>query len=210
LKNSELRKYKRILEENQKRLKKELECLADEEKLSLKESTGELSSYDNHPADDASESYARSLDRGIRDNTQVLLSKIEDALSKFDQGGYGLCQKCNCEIDRERLELVPYADYCRQCQQEMESREGIRERPIEETSFYPPFRGFNDGTGDVGYDAEDTWQELARYGSSNPPAFGDPEALSGNKVEEKTYYDADEDTGISRREDSLVNKKDND
>jgi YteA family regulatory protein len=202
--NKELNRYRSILKENRRILKKELERLADEEDLSLKESIDELSSYDNHPADDATETYERGLDRGLRDNTITILKKIEDALSKIEAGKYGVCQNCGKEISKDRLEAVPYASFCKHCQEEAEELEGVMERPLEETSFYPPFRGFNDNTDNVGYDAEDAWQDVAQYGTSNPPEYVAEDILTGERLKKEAYVDANEIIGAVGIEDTII------
>lgn len=201
---NELAKYRNILEENRKVLKKELERLADEEDLSLNQSIDEFSSYDNHPADVATETFERGLDRGLRDNTITILNKVEDALSKIEEGNYGICQNCEKEIKKERLETVPYASFCKHCQEEAENMEGVMERPLEETSFYPPFRGFNDNSDYVGYDAEDAWQDVAQYGTSNPPGHVAEDTLTGDKPTKEAYVDSNENVGAVGVEDTLI------
>jgi len=44
-----------------------------------------------------------------------LLSEVEHALKKFEQGTYGLCDVCGQLIDRARLEVLPQANLCLGC-----------------------------------------------------------------------------------------------
>lgn len=59
------------------------------------------------------------------------LLKIDEALRKLDEGTYGRCEECGEEISEERLKILPFAIYCRDCQEkielleEMEKKEGI-------------------------------------------------------------------------------------
>lgn len=59
------------------------------------------------------------------------LLKIDEALRKLNEGTYGKCDDCGEEISEERLRVLPFAIYCRDCQEkkeqieEMERREGI-------------------------------------------------------------------------------------
>ena len=59
------------------------------------------------------------------------LLKIDEALRKLNEGTYGKCEDCGEEISEERLRVLPFAIYCRDCQEkreqieEMERREGI-------------------------------------------------------------------------------------
>ena len=50
-----------------------------------------------------------------------ILKLIERALDKIQNGGnYGYCEICGDKIDKERLEEVPYARYCIDCQEKIE------------------------------------------------------------------------------------------
>lgn len=51
------------------------------------------------------------------------LTQMEEALAKFEEGSYGLCEDCGKEIDVARLKVAPYATCCVSCQ-------GQREGPI--------------------------------------------------------------------------------
>jgi DnaK suppressor protein len=56
-----------------------------------------------------------------RDNLQ----RIDEALRKFDEGTYGICEDCGEEISRERLKILPFAIYCTDCQERREQLEQI-------------------------------------------------------------------------------------
>ena len=74
----------------------------------------------NHMADDASEVMSRDINLALRSNSQDLLSQVEAALTRIDNGTYGICARCGKEINPERLEALPYATYCITCQSEIE------------------------------------------------------------------------------------------
>ncbi|WP_206307326.1 TraR/DksA C4-type zinc finger protein [Streptomyces sp. ICN441] len=46
----------------------------------------------------------------------MVLSDVEAALTRMDQGRYGSCHLCRKPIARERLMIVPQARYCARCQ----------------------------------------------------------------------------------------------
>ena len=48
------------------------------------------------------------------------LANIESALEKMRDGSYGRCDGCATNIPVIRLQALPYATYCIQCQQELE------------------------------------------------------------------------------------------
>lgn len=76
----------------------------------------ELSLYDNHPSDTASEVYDKERGLALKGNEINILNKINDALNRVEDGTYGKCQECGKDINEERLEFIPYAEYCVKCQ----------------------------------------------------------------------------------------------
>ena len=52
-----------------------------------------------------------ALEKRVRDQ----LADIEHALSKFEDGTYGLCDSCGQPIDPARLEALPQANLCLSC-----------------------------------------------------------------------------------------------
>jgi DnaK suppressor protein len=51
---------------------------------------------------------------------QQLLRMVESALDRIRDGSFGQCVSCRNEIDRRRLEAVPWTPYCIQCQEDFE------------------------------------------------------------------------------------------
>ena len=50
------------------------------------------------------------------------LNLIESAIARIPNGHYGVCMKCNSPIPKERLEAIPYALLCINCQSSEERR----------------------------------------------------------------------------------------
>jgi len=64
---------------------------------------------------------ARTLDAvGAKD--KLRLEKIESALARLESGRFGLCAGCGTKISKARLEAIPYAVMCIQCQSSSEQR----------------------------------------------------------------------------------------
>lgn len=198
---------KKILENFRTRLLQEKKELEQEIKKindsgigePLKEVSGELSSYDNHSSDLGAETFERGKDIALRDNQKIILKKVNDALGRIDKGSYGYCENCGEEIPLERLEAVPYATLCLRCREEIEARSYTMKRPVEEKAISPPFgRTFLDGEDSTGYDGEDAWQEVARYGSANSP-----QDVGGAESYEDIYIDKEEPRGTVERMDNL-------
>lgn len=170
---------------------------------SLGDSISELSLYDNHPADVASEVYERGKDIGFRNYALQQIEKVEDALKRLEQGKYGVCDRCGQPIPEERLEAIPLTTMCVKCREDR-GKDAMDynikgRRPVEEDVIMPPFGGESNNTFDskLGqgldlneFDGEDSWQAVARYGTSESPSdIGS--VLNYNNV----YYDYDEDIG---------------
>ncbi len=131
---------------------------------SLRESTQELSVVDNHPADIASENYERGKDISLHEKNQLILNKVEEALEKIELDEYGSCENCGRNIPEERLDAIPYAEFCVECKRDAEGVVHDYPRPVEELVLMSPFaRSFMDEKDYTGYDGEDAWQDVALY-----------------------------------------------
>lgn len=101
----------------------------------------ELSLYDNHPSDMASEVFDKERGLALKGNEVNILNKINDALNRIEDRTYGKCQECGKDINEERLEFIPYAECCVNCQRHNHSGFNVKldsrafqpkNRPIEE------------------------------------------------------------------------------
>ncbi len=156
----------------------------------IKESMGELSSYDNHPGDHGTELYEREKDIALSDHTNRELKEINRALEKINSGSYGTCETCGKTIPLARLKAHPTATRCVEHSRDQTVAE---QRPIEEEIIEPPFEKFvNDEGENTSYDAEDAWQDVAKMGTSETPSdFFSNEKTDYNKM----YMNADERIG---------------
>lgn len=48
-------------------------------------------------------------------SAQSEIARIDAALGRVASGDYGICAKCGADIAPERLDLVPYTPFCRDC-----------------------------------------------------------------------------------------------
>ncbi|HEX9943380.1 MAG TPA: TraR/DksA family transcriptional regulator [Thermoanaerobaculia bacterium] len=67
--------------------------------------------------DRANNAYNRELMFSLSDNERATLLQIENALRRMDEGGYGKCANCGQQIHILRLEAVPWARFCIDCQE---------------------------------------------------------------------------------------------
>jgi len=147
------------------------------------EISSELSFYDNHPADLGEELSDIAKGKALEGNELSIISKIDDALRELKEGSYGICKDCNAIIPEARLDFIPYANFCVSCQNTRNNmgKASIKEKPIEDTVLSRPFGyGFNDNKGDSEFDAEDSYQAVARYNNiEGTPNYYEDEDESG-------------------------------
>jgi DnaK suppressor protein len=67
--------------------------------------------------DRANASYNRELMFSLSDGERQLLLQINDALRRMDDGTYGNCTNCSAAIAVPRLEALPWARFCINCQE---------------------------------------------------------------------------------------------
>ena len=64
----------------------------------------------------ASQVFAQQRDLALRDRAETQLVLVDEALARFDAGTFGLCVRCGAPIARDRLEALPWAARCIDCQ----------------------------------------------------------------------------------------------
>lgn len=181
--------------------------------VSIQDSISELSMYDNHPADVGSEMFERSKDLALRQDMEQQMDAVKDALDRIEDGTYGTCKSCGKEIPVERLEAIPSTTMCIECKKEDEALPDRHIRPIEEDVISPPFGGFmhdtselelGDSEDEIMFDGEDTWQAVARFGTSETPQ---DISVNGITDYDHMYPDADENVGTVERVEQIPYEK---
>ena len=115
-------RFREALLEERARVEAALQNLHEETAGTLSEDAGEETAYDNHLADTATETYDRELDYTLEENAEHLLAEIDAALKRIEAGTYGICTTCGKQIPEERLEALPWATLCIDCQRDRERR----------------------------------------------------------------------------------------
>lgn len=100
------------LEEERRRLSDEVGGLHDAAIQSSQSVGDEDSSYGNHMADDATDTFEAERNLALQRNLETVLAEVESALQLMEEGAYGTCEVCGKEIPIERLEAMPYATRC--------------------------------------------------------------------------------------------------
>lgn len=78
--------------------------------------------YSNHMADAGTDVFEQERDIGLARQLQTSYDSVTRALEKFDDGTYGICESCGTRIEPARLEVMPEARFCLECQTRLENR----------------------------------------------------------------------------------------
>ncbi len=108
-------RFRRILLDERQRVTSTIEHLHEANSGSLEDETEE-ETYDNHLADSATATLNREIDYTLEENSEHVLDGINDALERIEDGTFGTCARCGKQIAEERLEAIPYATRCIDCQ----------------------------------------------------------------------------------------------
>ena len=71
-------------------------------------------------ADKAANSYTKEFLFSLSNTERDLLQLVEEALLRLQNGHFGICAVCENEVEKKRLEAVPWAKRCLGCQEKQE------------------------------------------------------------------------------------------
>lgn len=111
---------KQLIREKAKILEEIISLQGDSVKKSLKDTSGDLSGYSFHMADMATDLYDREFSLELAEAERDRLYALDDAIKRIDEGTYGRCNSCGCQISKQRLKFMPMAEFCIKCQEEKE------------------------------------------------------------------------------------------
>jgi len=117
LKKEDLKKYKEVLIRLRETLTGDVKSLETE---ALKESEQDFSV--DHMADHGSDNFEQEFTLGLIENVEETVREINEALERIGEGTFGVCEGCEKAILKTRLQAVPYARYCVDCQRKNEKR----------------------------------------------------------------------------------------
>ena len=102
-----------------------------EKREQLADGVGRSASYGKDQEDDAikdlgdqaNTAYTREFFFELGNGDRRLLRDVISALQKLDDGAFGSCERCNEPISEKRLEALPFARHCIDCQRVIEEEE---------------------------------------------------------------------------------------
>jgi RNA polymerase-binding protein DksA len=113
--------FRDALLDERRRVEHALATLRDEHPGSLDAEVEEIAATsDNHLAETATATLGREIDYTLGDNAEQVISAIDAALGRIEEGTYGRCVGCDGEIPLERLEVSPWASLCIDCKRKAE------------------------------------------------------------------------------------------
>jgi RNA polymerase-binding transcription factor DksA len=72
----------------------------------------ELSTHDQHPADQGTETVEREQSQSLLEQVETSLKEVDHALRRVAEGTYGRCEACGRPIGDDRLDARPATRYC--------------------------------------------------------------------------------------------------
>ena len=112
-------RYRDILLEERGRVSGAITHLHEDNSGTIEDETEE-ETYDNHLADSATATLNREIDYTLEENAEHVLTAINEALQRIENGTFGTCGRCGKPIAEERLEAIPYATECIDCRRKGE------------------------------------------------------------------------------------------
>jgi RNA polymerase-binding protein DksA len=96
-----------------------IENLHSENPGSIEDETGDEAA-DNHLAETATVTVDREIDYTLEENSEHVLTAIDAALKKIEDGTFGKCETCGQDIAEERLAAIPWTTQCIDCRRREE------------------------------------------------------------------------------------------
>ena len=106
-------RFRTELMEERERVQAAIANLRESHPGSLDDEVDEISNgSDNHIGDSATATLGREIDYTLGENSEQVLTEINTALKRIEEGTYGTCKACGKEIAPARLEAYPWASLC--------------------------------------------------------------------------------------------------
>ncbi|HTJ43949.1 MAG TPA: TraR/DksA C4-type zinc finger protein [Kofleriaceae bacterium] len=116
LTKKELKRFQEMLEEKRRSvLDRARQTLSENMTLDTNDLPDEM--------DLAASEYIQSFEFRLRGREKSLLTKLDNALKKIEEGTFGVCEVCEEPIGKKRLEARPETTLCIRCKEDQERDE---------------------------------------------------------------------------------------
>ncbi|MBP7310283.1 MAG: TraR/DksA C4-type zinc finger protein [Candidatus Cloacimonetes bacterium] len=123
-----LKYYEELIRKELQESSAYIENINKEQSVGARESSGDLSSYAYHQADQGSDTNLMEQTVMMMEGERDKIRLLNDAMRKIADGNFGICEMCGENIQDARLELLPYAIYCVSCKEKMEDKKRRQKR----------------------------------------------------------------------------------
>lgn len=117
----DFKKFEELLVKKKSEILKHISSESKELFSTPREESGDVASITTHIGDLGSNTFRRELKASLTEEQSRMLREIDAAIKRIYTGEYGKCEMCGKEIDVKRLELIPWARLCIQCQSSIKS-----------------------------------------------------------------------------------------
>ncbi len=123
-----LKHYEELIRQELKDSVAYIEKINRDQSIGARESSGDLSSYAFHQADQGSDTNLMEQTVMMMEQEREKIRQLNDALRRIFDGVFGECEMCGELIQESRLDVIPYARNCFQCTEKMEEKKRKQRR----------------------------------------------------------------------------------
>lgn len=120
LSKKDLKYFEDKLLEERKKLSGQLGYLEKTMTQTQRDAGGDLSAYSFHMADMGTDAMEREKAFLFASAEGKLLYNVDQALRRLYRGEFGVCASCGKDIGKPRLDAIPHANFCVDCQEKQE------------------------------------------------------------------------------------------
>jgi RNA polymerase-binding transcription factor DksA len=122
LSDEKLKQYEEVLIQERDNSQKLINQLSEGYKKGAKDSSGDLSGYAYHQADQGSDTQEQEKTAILLESEYQKIKLINAAIKMVYDKTYGICEICGNYIQEARLKVIPYARFCIECKTKEEKK----------------------------------------------------------------------------------------
>lgn len=128
LSKEKLAYYEELIRKELEESMRYIDNVSREQSVGARESSGDLSSYAYHQADQGSDTNLMEHTAKMMDGERKKIRLLNDAMRRIQDEIFGVCDMCGEIIPDARLEIIPYATQCIECKEKMEDKKRRKRR----------------------------------------------------------------------------------
>lgn len=124
----QLKHYEEVIKAELKESMAYVDNINRDQSIGARESSGDLSSYAFHQADQGSDTNLMEHTVMMMEQEREKIRLLNDALKRIYDGTFGICEICGENIQPARLDAIPYVSNCFECTVGMEDKKRKQRR----------------------------------------------------------------------------------